>query len=47
MVTNCNSKKNYKIILTYYDFKDIYENFKISVIDYDILQLKKKLYGCI
>ena len=50
-ITNHGSKENCKIIITYCDFKDIYETFKIIIITGGFIYFKKKnsyrcLYGC-
>ena len=41
-ITDCDFKENYKITITNCDFKNIYETFKITVINDGFTYLKKK-----
>ena len=44
IVTNCGFKKNCKITVINCDFKDIYETFKITIINYGFTHFKKKIH---
>ena len=47
IVTNCGFKENCKTTVIDCDFKDISENFKITVINGGFTHLKKNPYGCL